>query len=180
MSGDSMAAGRAAGASRGCGGGAAGVAVTAGTPAPACPFPTAALLTSLILRPSRSSSNSTKLEASMYSISSLISLSKRPPPMRSLPRPEAARGTPASMDAFDSAHHNPMPPQIQRAAGRSSERLLELQPCPPDFVAGASGNALRADHHAQEIVAADRSQDRETGPALHRDLLRSAGRGDGA
>src|SRR5437867_11042930 len=143
LSGDSPAAGRAAVASRACGWEVAGITGAAGTAAPAWPFSTAARFTSLILRPSRSSSNSTKLEASMYSISSLISLSKRPPPIRDLRGPGAARDTRAPMDALDSPHHNPMRPQIQRRASRLPESLLELQPRPPDFVTRAPQEALR-------------------------------------
>src|SRR5436309_3008218 len=176
MSGHATAPRTAAGASRACGGEAAGIAGTAGTAAPAWPFPTAARFTSLILRPSRSSSNSTKLEASMYSISSLISLSKRPPPIRDLRGPGAARDTPAPMDALDSPHHNPMRPQIQRRASRLPESLLELQPRPPDFVTRAPQEALRPGDHAQIVVAADRPQDGQTRPAGDRDLFRTARR----
>src|SRR5207247_3149478 len=159
---------------------------------PAGPFETAARFTSLILKPSRSSSNSTKLEASMYSINSLISLSKRPPSMRALRNSGDAHETPAPMDAFDRPHHNsrrrqsqqpglrPLAATRERGTRRSGEGLFELQPRSPDFVADAPLQTLRADHDAQVVIPSDRSQDRQPGAARDGDLLGPSGRSRGA
>src|SRR3989442_13506969 len=163
--------------------GASTVAGAAGTGAagPAGPLVTAARFTSLILTPSLSSSNSTKLLASMSSISSLISLSKRPPLTRHLRRSAAAAGAPAPMGAILRVDHIPMLPQIEESLRgrrpRSGHGALELHAGLPDHIAGAPGDAARRQHHAEVVVAADRAEDREAGAAGDRDLFQAIGGG---
>src|SRR5437899_3224133 len=172
--GDSVGAGRGAAASdtwgRVSGSGAGGAAPTG-----VGPFAwTVARFTSLILNPSRSSSNSTKLLASMYSISSLISSSKRPPPRPispGLPRPlwyrkSARRGWGGRAACAATGAAAP-----RRPDGRLPDRLLQLQAGPPGFVAGPPRDAVRADDHAQEIVRSQRTEDRQARSGGDRDLL---------
>src|SRR6185295_3475965 len=182
-SGASTAAGRGTGASAAWVTAVAAAICAAGERDGAAPLVTIERLTSLILNPSRSSSNSTKLLASMYSINSLISLSNSPPPMRDLLR-LASRGGPRGPGARD-----PKPASYPNAGvntggrgmapaspgGASGDDVLQLPADLPGLEAGPPRDSVRADHQAQIVVPPDRPQDRQPRSAGDGNLLQAIG-----